>query len=155
MAELTLPITGGCLRRAIRYEVDGSPELAVMCHCRMCQKWSGSPASGGVVFARADFRFTKGTPKIYQSSAIAERIFCPDCGSPLILHYLVPPYGPDKYFVKIGSLDSPEAFALEEHFGVEGHLSSWVPLSDELPRTRCDEDDGLAAAWVAAGRHKK
>ena len=155
MDENTMAMTGGCLCGAIRYEADGPPESSVMCHCRMCQKWHGSPVGGGVRFARDDFRFTKGTPRIYQSSAIAERLFCGDCGSPLILHYLVPPYGPGEYFVKIGGLDAPEAVPLEQHYGVESNLSSWVPLNDDLPRTRADEDDGLAEAWAAAGGHEK
>ncbi len=35
-------MTGGCLCGALRYEVVGKPFDADYCHCRMCQKHTGS-----------------------------------------------------------------------------------------------------------------
>jgi hypothetical protein len=64
-----------------------------------------------------------------------------------MFHYLVPPYGPEDVYIKIGSLDNPEAvMGPQFHFGIEGHLSSWVLLDDNLPRTVCEEDPGLLKA---------
>ncbi len=145
-------ITGGCLCGAIRYEVSESPTVAGFCHCRMCQRWTGSPVTGGERVSRSALRFTEGAPKIYQSSPVAERYFCSDCGSPLIFRPLLPPYGPDYFYVKIGTLDDPEIVKPQYHYGIEGHLSSWVPLDDNLPRTRCEEDDGLRQMWAAVDK---
>jgi hypothetical protein len=139
--------TGGCLCGAIRYEISEAPIAAGTCHCRECQKWTDGPMTGAVRFTRAALRFISGKPKTFQSTAIAERYFCADCGSPIMLHYLVPPYGPEDVFIKIGTLDNPEAvMGPQFHFGIEGHLSKWVPLDDNLPRVSCEEDPGLMEA---------
>ena len=57
--------------------------------------------------------------------------------------------GPGQYWVGIGTLDHPEAVSLDYHYGVETQLP-WVHFDNDLPRTRCDEDPGLAAACAAA-----
>ena len=37
------PFTGGCACGAIRYECSADPILSLNCHCRDCQRASGSP----------------------------------------------------------------------------------------------------------------
>jgi hypothetical protein len=56
---------------------------------------------------------------------------------------------PDMVWVHIGTLDEPESASIDSHYGVESQLS-WVHFDDGLPRTRCDEDPKLAAAFAAA-----
>ena len=147
--------TGGCLCGAIRYEASEPPNKSGTCHCRICQQWTGSAFNAFTGFPRSALRFTSGEPRIYRSSPIAERGFCPDCGSSLTVRYLESlgadaKSGPDQVWVAIGTLDHPEAVSLDYHYGVETQLS-WVRFDDDLPRTRCDEDPGLAAAYAAAG----
>ena len=36
-------LTGGCQCGAVRYRLDAPPNDANICHCRMCQKATGSP----------------------------------------------------------------------------------------------------------------
>ncbi len=55
---------------------------------------------------------------------------------------------PDMVWVHIGTLDDPEIVTIEDHYGVESQLS-WARFDDGLPRVRCDEDPGLAAAIAA------
>ena len=143
-------LRGGCLCGAIRYEISAWPISAVICHCRMCQKGQGAPLSAAARFPESAFRFTKGRPRVYKSSAIAERSFCSECGSPMLMRYAVPPYGPEDLFVKIGTLDDPDAVRPESHYGVESQVS-WLCIEDDLPRQRCDEDPGMAEAWRLAG----
>ena len=51
MAEKHLPITGGCLCGAVRYEVSQLPDDDVgYCHCRMCQKATGALFGYFVIF---------------------------------------------------------------------------------------------------------
>ena len=83
-------ITGGCLCGEVRYELNGPPLDMGTCHCRNCQRWSGSAFHSAVAFALTDLSFTKNEPLRYQSSSIMERSFCPSCGSPLLFRYLVP-----------------------------------------------------------------
>jgi hypothetical protein len=148
MGETTLPITGGCLCGAVRFEVTGPPDKVGICHCRMCQRWTGSAFAAGVRFPRTAFRFTKGEPQVYRSSAIMERGFCGDCGSPLIYWYTTEKKATDRVWLSLGNFDDPSAFAPEYHYAVETQMN-WLP-DDGLPRHRLDEDEDFAAAMEAA-----
>jgi hypothetical protein len=147
--------TGGCLCGAIRYESSEDPVSAGTCHCRTCQRWTGGAYFPFVGFSASALRFTKGEPKIYQTPiAIKERGFCSECGSPILDRYLVRISeeglsGPHTFWVPIGTLDEPEAVTLKFHYGVETQLP-WVHFEDDLPRMRCDEEPGLAAAFDQA-----
>ena len=145
--------TGGCLCGAIRYESSEPPIETGTCHCRMCQKWTGSAFMVMARFSRTALRFTKGEPKLYRSSSIKEKGFCPDCGSSLFDRCLVRKaarrFNPDMVWVQLGTLDHPEAVSIDFHYGVETQLP-WVHFDDGVPRDRCDEDPELAAAFAAA-----
>ena len=147
MVEETTLITGGCLCGAVRYESSEPPIRTTICHCRMCQKSTGSAFMVAVGFPRT----TKGEPKLYRSSSIKDKSFCADCGSLLVEQFLTPTgnTGPDMILVLIGTLDYPEAVSIDSHTGVESQLP-WVHFDDGLPRSRCDENPILAAA-VEAG----
>ncbi len=152
MVEETTPITGGCLCGAVRYEANVPPSIGTLCHCRVCQRTTGSAFEAVVNFPRSAFRFTKGEPKRYKSSSIMEKCFCPNCGSTLTDRYIVrksAKSNPDRVCVHIGTLDKPEAVSIASHYGVESQLP-WAHFDDGLPRSRCDEDPELAAAFAAA-----
>ncbi len=67
MAEPSLPITGGCLCGAVRYQADERPTISY-CHCRMCRQAYGALYGLFAVFPLAVYRFTQGEPTYYQSS---------------------------------------------------------------------------------------
>ena len=152
MAEGTMPITGGCLCGGVRYELSEPLSEGGLCHCRVCQKTTGSAFEALVQCSVTEFHYTKGEPKRYRSSSIMEKCFCPHCGSQLTDQYLVPVSDwlhPGVVFVHIGTLDEPEAVSIVIHYGVESQLP-WVHFDDGHPRIRCDEDSDLAAAFAAA-----
>ena len=145
-----LPITGGCSCGAIRYESTEPPVRSAMCHCRMCQRWIGAPAAMGVLFDLSTLRFTKGKPKTFMTSAIMERSFCGDCGSPIMSRYTVPPYGPNSPHVAVGTLDHPEATeAPSLHFGIESHLPQWLTLEEDVSQRRADTDPGVVEMFAS------
>ncbi len=148
MDDATYPVTGGCLCGAVQYEITASPDKVGSCHCRMCQRWSGSAFTVGARFAAAAVRFTKAEPKFYRSSAIMERGACGACGSPLVYRYLVEGKGADKVWISLGTLDRPDLYAASYHYGVETEMR-W--LHDDLPRHRLDEDSNLTAAFQRTG----
>ena len=147
-------ITGGCYCGAIRYESDEPPISAMVCHCRDCQRWTGSAFLAAVAFTLTGFRYTKGSPKLNQSSSILERCFCSDCGSSLHSRYLVElsegsASGLDNTWISVGTLDKPEVVEMEFHYGVERQLP-WVHFDDDLPRIRCDNDPVMINALSVA-----
>ena len=104
MREKHLPVTGGCLCGAVRYESSMPPVTGGYCHCRMCQKGSGGLFSAWVEFRPEGFRFTKGEPKLYRSSEWLQRGVCSTCGSPLVVIYDEDPAP----VILIGSLGHPD-----------------------------------------------
>lgn len=60
-----LPVTGGCLCGAIRYQADAAPEWVAYCHCRMCQKALGSIFGVFAAFPLDAFRYTQGEPRYH------------------------------------------------------------------------------------------
>ena len=141
-------ITGGCLCGAVKFEINEIPLSVAVCHCRMCQRHTGSAFFVGVDFNPETLRWTTGKPQVFKSSKIAERGFCGRCGSTLYLYYPQPPWRDyHKKFIgiAIGALDHPGRWKPDHHCGVESQLS-WTDYDDGLPRERFDTDEELKAA---------
>ena len=146
LSEVEPVATGGCLCGEIRFDVTGEDVGSSYCHCRMCQRFAGAPVSSGTGFLNENFKVTQGEPKIYKSSEIAERAFCPTCGSSLWMKH----FDWKWIFIKTASLDNPQNFAPTTHFGVESQLP-WHDVYDSLPRIRSEQSPELCEAWEAAG----
>jgi hypothetical protein len=103
-------ITGGCECGAIRYQCAAVPLMAAHCHCRSCQKASGTGHGSHMMVPRAALTVTGEASwhkRVGDSGNVVRRAFCPACGSPV--------YGetsgfPDVVVLRAGSLDDPEMF---------------------------------------------
>ena len=137
-------LEGGCQCGRVRYALHAEPSSADICHCRMCQRAMGNlfmATVGGI--ALVDFTWTRGAPARFQSSSIAERWFCRDCGTPLAFRYLERP----TISVTTGSLDHPERGRPTVQIGAESRLP-WLDEALTTPLRRTEEDPppgGLAA----------
>ncbi len=122
--------TGGCLCGAIRYEARGPRIWSIICHCRMCQRASGS-ALAALFYVPADhIAITSGTPRIYRSSPAVERLFCHQCGSPLFFQRT---HRRDLRAIFVGSLDDPNDFKPEMHVCMSSAVH-WLDLQDDAAR---------------------
>ena len=99
--------TGGCLCRAVRFEVNGELRGVVLCHCEMCRKTHGHIAAYTAA-AKSALRFieTRGL-KWYRSSPTARRGFCSECGGSLVWE----PSAKDYIAIAAGTLDMPTGLA--------------------------------------------
>ncbi len=146
MNEITLPMTGGCLCGAVRYETAEQPTDVSYCHCRMCQRWSSGTMAITAKFPADVVTFTQGQPKTHRSSEKGRRGFCEICGSQLTFQYLVKDPGvetdlvleTDMIYIPVGTFDNPEAIPPRWHYCIESKLS-WLNIDDELPRRRYGE----------------
>ncbi len=145
MSDKTMPITGGCMCGAVRYEATEPPQEVGYCHCRMCQKCTGNLFHSYAAFRGAASRITQGEPKFYKSSAWLERGFCANCGTPVCDRYLK---GSDRVYASIGSLDHPEDWPPSAHWGIESQVP-WLVIHDDLPRMRTEEDPEFIAVKAA------
>ncbi|APH71040.1 GFA family protein [Aquibium oceanicum] len=142
-------IKGGCLCGSIRLEISMPPISTGYCHCRICQKLTGSAMSTWTAFPASAVHFPAAVPRYYASSPIAERGFCPDCGSSLTYRLIAP--RPAAYLVVFtAALDEPQNFPPAVHGGIESRMP-WLEILDDLPRTTCSESRVLQEAWSSVG----
>ena len=82
------PFSGGCACGAVRYSCAAEPLYMGNCHCRDCQRATGSAYFAAVIVKKSDFSLT-GELAWYEKSAdrghTMGRSFCPSCGSPVLL----------------------------------------------------------------------
>src|SRR6185436_2428547 len=104
-------LSGGCACGAIRYTSTGDPLFALNCHCRDCQRESGSAFVPVLGVRKAGFVVARGSPRYFQiaadSGSTTTRAFCGDCGSPL---FGLPGSAPEMVTIRAGSLDDPSGF---------------------------------------------
>lgn len=122
-------LEGGCFCGKLRYEVAGQPFHSTICHCADCRKAAAAPLVACFSVRKDAFRFTRGTPRRFASSAWGTRSFCPDCGTQLtFVHAGLP----DEIDVTTCSLDRPEAVPPQDHVRMAARLP-WIVVADGLP----------------------
>ena len=154
-------LTGGCQCGAVRYRVSGRVETVAICHCRMCQKATGSIAWAFFTVQRADLEWTRGELAYYRSSAAATRGYCAECGTPLTFES----DGDTDVDLGLATLDTPAALKPTKQFWVRtkmpwfGELDGLpvAGLGDALPadevrrRTPYQHPDHETAHWTPKG----
>ena len=79
-------IDGQCHCGHVTYEAEIDPDIVSICHCKDCQRMTGSAYRVTTVARAEDFRLTGGTPTLYvkvgDSGNRSFQYFCPKCGSP-------------------------------------------------------------------------
>jgi hypothetical protein len=120
--------TGGCQCGAVRYRLDAEPAGSNICHCRMCQKAGGAPFMAFAGATTATLKWTRGAPRTFASSDLAERGFCAECGTPLTYQM----HGRDWIAVTLGSLDRAAEVAPAKQYGQESKLP-WTDAISSLP----------------------
>lgn len=141
---MAIKMMGGCQCGRIRFEAEVETKQGYVCHCRMCQR-----ATGGVSVAFINLPQSKVNwehePDWYQSSPIASRPFCSQCGTPLGFRF----FEGENIDLTIGSFDDPYPFVPTSHFGIESKHQAWESIS-HLPGTRSDEWEPTVKRWKQA-----
>jgi hypothetical protein len=87
-------------------------------------------------------------PAERRSSAIAERAFCPQCGSPLYLKY----DHAGEIGLMVGTFDHPELLVPAYHYGVEARLP-WIEVGHGLAHETSAQQLASSTSIQAAQRH--
>jgi hypothetical protein len=128
-----LPLTGGCLCGAVRFEVSAPLGAAGYCHCTRCQRRTGTAASPQARVAPGSLRVTQGEDEIraYAPERGFEKLFCSSCGSAL---WSRDPHDHDVLGVRLGAFDGDPGVRPSHHQFV-AYAAPWEPLPDDgLPR---------------------
>jgi len=123
-----MAITGRCMCGDIKFEIRRAPEFMGVCHCRRCQRQSGSAFSTMAGVPADDFTLLRGQPRFYggatQSGNSAEIAFCERCGSPI---YTLLADQTDTLYLKTGTLDDTSWFEPQFHVWC-ADKQNWVKL---------------------------
>ena len=120
---------GGCACGAIHYRVTEKPLIVHACHCRDCQRHTGSAFVINLwierKFVAADYSLLK-THRLTAGTGQPHDIYyCPSCGTRLWSHYHASPG--DTLLLRAGTLDDPAAITPDVHIFTRDKLP-WLPL---------------------------
>lgn len=129
---MTTKFTGGCLCGSVRYECSAKPIATGNCHCRDCQRATGSAYASALLVPQSAVTIT-GEVKYYNvigdSGGLVGRGFCPNCGSRL---FSKPPI-PELMGILAGTLDDPSWFqpAMDLY---TASAQPWDYMNPDLPK---------------------
>lgn len=117
LKEESMSYKGRCLCGHVRYQLASLPEVMGVCHCKDCQRRSGSSFATMAEVERSDFSFSAAAPSIFtgittRSGNSAEIVFCPRCGSTI---YTVLLNDTNRLVINVGTLDDTDWFQPEYH----------------------------------------
>jgi hypothetical protein len=102
-----MSMNGSCLCGCISYSCDAEPVLTAICHCRHCQKQTGTSFSLLVAVPKGSLRIEGQTLKTFddvgESGLPVLRRFCGNCGSPIVTDVEAMP---GLEFIKAGTLEN-------------------------------------------------
>lgn len=123
--------TGQCFCGAVRFRMHGAPMFVHCCHCRDCQRQSGSAFAVNGLIEADRIELVEGEPKpvrMKTESGYPHDIYrCETCQSALWSDY-----GGRRWlrFVRLTTLDDPGAFPPDVHIYTRSKLP-WVALPED------------------------
>lgn len=122
-----MSLSGGCQCGAVRFRVEGEPQRASICWCRMCQKAFGGPFGALVTVDVDQLTWTRGQRAAFQSSDRIQRGFCAACGTPLTFEWSA-----DKIDLAVFVFDDPSAVEPVVQLAVESR-PAWLEHLADMP----------------------
>lgn len=125
--------SGQCLCGKIIYSVDVEPVFTGNCHCKDCQRSSGSAFIPAMIFPEQDV-VVSGEVKYFDSQAddgnMHKRGFCPNCGSQLFSRFS---NIPGMLGIKAGTLNNASSYVPKLDFYV-GSAAPWDFMNPAIPK---------------------
>jgi hypothetical protein len=132
MADTTFD--GHCTCGDIRFRMTSRPMIVHCCHCRWCQRESGSAFAINAMIEADRVQLLAGTPEIVptpSNSGKGQQIWrCPSCRIALWSHYAG--LGELASFVRGGTLDEPDRLSPDVHI-FTSTKQPWVRLPADVP----------------------
>ncbi len=138
---------GGCACGAVRYRLESRPMFVHCCHCRDCQRQTGSAFVINALIEAARVSLLAGAPEpvaMPTDSGYPHLVFrCPACRTAVWSDY-----GDRRLmlFVRVGTLDDPAALTPDVHIYTRSRLP-WVGLPADA--AAFEEYYDMATQWPA------
>ena len=130
----TFAIEGGCSCRAVRYRMTSPPLIVHCCHCRWCQRDSGTSFALNAMIEADRVELLSGEPEITVTPSLSgkgQKISrCPKCRIAVWSNYAGA--GDALRFVRVGTLDEPDRLPPDIHI-FTASKQPWVVLPPDTP----------------------
>jgi|SRR6478672_4828682 len=127
-------LEGRCGCGAVRYRLTDEPIFVNNCHCRLCQRQTGTGSAVNAFIEMDRLEHLSGELAEYGfetgSGATQIVVRCANCGTPLWSHYRL---GRKAAAVRVGTLDDPSSVRPDAAVYVTAR-PAWAPLPDGVPR---------------------
>lgn len=137
MALSTDTFEGGCTCRHVRYRLTSRPMFVHCCHCRWCQRETGSAFVLNAMIEADRVEPLSGEVDVVDTpsnSGRGQKISrCPKCRVAVWSNYAGA--GPAIRFVRVGTLDEPDRLPPDIHIFTESK-QPWVMLPTGVPAMR-------------------
>lgn len=125
-------LTGGCLCGRIRYSASSQDAFTCVCHCKSCQRQTGSAFSVLVGIPAGAVEISGGSlaevTTTGDSGRLVRRKFCRDCGSPI---YSTAEVRPEVSWLKAGTLDDTDWLSPVLHIWA-AQKQAWVAQTRDV-----------------------
>lgn len=130
---MTITFDGGCACGTVRYRMQSAPMFVHCCHCKDCQRQTGTAFVLNALIEADRVDLLSGDPRpslMPTDSGKPHNVFrCTNCGTAVWSNY----GGVDKLrFVRVGTLDEPSALPPDVHIYTRSKLS-WIILPPSVP----------------------
>jgi hypothetical protein len=123
------PLDGGCDCGQVRYRLMSAPLFVHCCHCRWCQRESGAAFALNALIEADRVQLLEGAPEVVMTPSASGKgqkmNRCPRCRVTVWSTYAGA--GDALRFVRVGTLDDPDAFPPDIHIYTESK-QPWVVL---------------------------
>ena len=127
-------LEGGCGCGAVRYRLTDEPILVNNCHCRLCQRQTGTGSAVNAFIESDRLNLLSGELKEHEfatgSGATQIVARCATCGTPVWSHYRL---GRKAAAIRVGTLDDPSSVRPDAAVYVNDR-PSWAPLPEGVPQ---------------------
>lgn len=134
MTNLPIPVSGCCDCGEIRFQLTQAPLFVHCCHCRWCQRETGSAFALNAMIEAEAVELLAGTPvavRTPSNSGLGQIISrCPTCHVALWSVYAG--MGPLIQFVRVGTLEQADLLPPDIHIFTSSK-QPWVPLPADTP----------------------
>lgn len=134
MAPQEYGLEGGCTCGDVRYKVISEPLIVHCCHCRNCQRQSGTAFALNALFETEHVQVLQGEVDTFTAatpSGKGQRVArCPNCRVAVWSNYYMGGIWDLIRFVRVGTLDDPDQLPPDVHI----HTASkqpWVQIAED------------------------
>ena len=133
-SSVRFPLEGGCDCGHVRYRMETAPLFVHCCHCRWCQRESGASFALNAMIEADRVTVLRAEPEIVPTPSASGQgqdiARCPRCRIAVWSHYAGA--GPVIRFVRVGTLDDPDALPPDIHI-FTASKQPWVVLPPGVP----------------------